>query len=323
MDLSKLSETNLLCLEQFWHWADTTGRAKVYRFDIAGDRLERLVAVDTLKFASATHLGLSNLITDFLSVSTESLNFFINYSEPADWTARHPDLYACYRMFKLLWLCEDIRSNGVQAPMQLIQHGRGYRTHPGSDKKFVLTLLEPRRSIPMFYIWYPELDPAPWIWTTPHTEVTSPEDFCDLFAKVQHPTFQFKYEEILLGESAPVCSDPHLMPWAQGAHYACVKYGKIKPRFSLRLPTISYTDAVHRQGLHADIKHIMSQAHQTDPDVFRMANHRFIQHQGIWMLDRFLNFPTSLVDTDWRWRADQAVYFDNQQPCISDNRQGM
>jgi hypothetical protein len=323
MDLSKLSQTNQNNLERFWQWADTTGRARVYKFSVPGDKLERLLAADTQQFASATHTGLSDMITNFLSVSPESLHFFKNYSVPSDWNSRHPDLYACYRICKALWLCDDVARNGIQAPMQLIQYGRGYQTHPGSDKKFVITVLEPQPSIPMFYIWYPELDPAPWIWTVAHQEIATPQDFCDMFVNADHPTFQFKYNEVALQETDVECSDTHLMPWAQGAHYACQEYGRIKPGFNVRLPTISYTDAVHRQGMYTDAHRLIDQARQTSEDVFWMGKHRFIKYQGIWILDRFLNLPSSLVDADWQWRPDRAVYFDNCRPNISQHRTGM
>lgn len=325
MDLSKLSKPNQDNLLKFWNWMTQTGRAKIFRFTIDGTELYKLLTTETLgNFQAGMHGGMSDMIDDFLSVDPDMLDFFINHSTSTDWNLDSPELYSCYRMLKALWLSEDVAKNGVQAPMQLIQHGRDYRTHPGSDKKYVITFLDPQPDIPMFYIWYPELDPAPWIWTVSHQEVKTPEEFCSLFVNADHPSFRIKYDEVTFTEQSYQCSEPHLDPWAKGVHYTCKKYGKLNPNFNLTLPTISYTDSVHRLGGQSDIKRIMKKIERTGDDVFWLGgDHRFVRYHGSWIHNRFLNFPISLVDQDWCWDQDRAMYFDPAKSNISKYRTGM
>jgi hypothetical protein len=326
MDLSKLSKPNQDNLLKFWTWMTQTGRAKIFQFSIHGDELFKLLGSGDNRgnLTTGMHRGMSDMIDDYLEVDPGMLDFFINHSTTADWTKNNQDLYACYRVLKAVWLSEDVAKNGIQAPMQLIQHGRNYRTHPGSDKKFVITYLNPQPNIPMFYIWYPELDPAPWIWTVSHREVRSPEEFCDMFVNAQHPTFRIVFSEITFTNEGAECTEEHLLPWAQGAHYSCQKYGKLNPNLNLTLPTVSYTDAVHRMGSRQEIKRIMKKIERTGDDVFWLGGDlKFIRYNGVWALERFLNFPVSLVDQDWCWDQSRAIYYDNTRPNISKHRMDM
>ena len=325
MDLSKLSDTNRNNLLRFWDWMRQSGRAKIFRFNVAGADLFRLLSYDAEgSLSRGMHKTTSDMIDDFLSVDAEQLDFFVNNSTISDWNSDNPEMYACYRILKTLWLSEDVAKNGVQAPMQLIQYGRNYQTHPGSDKKLVITHINPCPNIPMFYIWYPEMDSAPWVWTVQHTEVRTPEEFCDMFVNAEHPSFQIKYSEINFNHDGWINHEPHLDPWAVGVHATLRKYGKLNPDLNLTLPTVSYTDSVHRLGGHQEIKRLMALVKRTGEDVFWLGdNRKFIRYNGVWILDRFLNFPVSLVDQDWCWDQDRAIYYDNLRPNISRYRTDM
>lgn len=326
MDLSKLSKPNQDNLLKFWNWMTQTGRARIYRFDVSSVELYKLLAYEPIGvFEKSMHQSMSDLIDSYLDISPEKVQHFIKHSEPNEWYAHNSDLYICYRMLKLLWLCEDVKGNGIQAPMQLIQHGRQYRSHPGSDKKFALTFLDQHHNVPMFYIWYPELDPAPWIWTIPHQEVKTPAEFCEMFVNVFHTSFDIKYCDVTFtNDDIDFNNDHHFHPWAEGALAACKKYGKVKEgaKFNLTLPTLSYTDGVHRAGGHADIEHVMKKIRHQD-GIFHFGDYKFVHYNNLWVLDRYLNLPTSLVDTDWCWDESRAIYFDNKKPNISRYRMDM
>jgi hypothetical protein len=86
------------------------------------------------------------------------------------------------------WLIQDIKSNGVKNPIQLIKSGSKYFCHPGSDKILVTTYIS-SRDIEGIYLWYKEIDEHPFILDYEHKKITNFLEFNKLF----HKSDSFKF----------------------------------------------------------------------------------------------------------------------------------
>ena len=82
---------------------------------------------------------------------------------------------------KLEWLINSIRANGIVNPVQLIKSGSKYICHPGTDRVLVATYLLPIEYVTGFYLWYPELDSAPFVLDYDCYEITNPFSFLSKF----------------------------------------------------------------------------------------------------------------------------------------------
>ena len=68
------------------------------------------------------------------------------------------------KLIKLGWLIDNIRTNGVKNPFQLLYTGnQKYFCHPGTDRILVTAYIDPQPYVEGFYIWYKDLDPHPFI----------------------------------------------------------------------------------------------------------------------------------------------------------------
>jgi hypothetical protein len=323
MDLSKLSQKNQQELEKFWNWMERTDRARIFSFETSGNTLYSLFDSDPISAGETSMIRVLNeKIESYRLVDEKTKRFFKEESYPKDWIGDNPELYNCYQMFKILWLARDIKSRDRQeAPIQLIQMGRNYHCHPGSDKKYVITLLQPLASVRGFYIWYPELDPAPWIWTQPYEEVKSPEEFIAMFDRADHNTFTLEHGTVTFTHDEFQCQT-HFEPFANGAHKACKKYGKIRNNnFHLELEHLSYKDAVHRMGMFEN-RNFIDDIFFENEDVFRLGDFKFLKINGIWTPEKFINAPASLIDTEWKHDPDRAIFFNNTKPNIGLHRLG-
>ena len=320
MYLSSINSKNLEALHKFYDWINRTSRAKVVKFESSGTELRSLFDADP---KSKTHGDMIRLLSEkierFRNMDPNTIDYFVNRSMPREWTG-NTDIYLCYQLFKLLWLSKDIKLNGQEAPIQLYTSGRGYQSHPGSDKKFIISFLQPLETVRCFYIWYPELDQTPWHWTLPYTEVDTPEEFCDMFPQIKHDTFELEHCNVTITNSdIDVEGNYHFKPFATGAHKACVKLKKIKhPDFKLELPHLSYRDGVHRMGMFKD-KSIFNEI-RFENDNFYLGDFKFIQYNNLWYPEKFYNFPESLQDTNHKYDGNRSLHFSNARPCISTHR---
>lgn len=316
MDLASISQENLQQLNKFWDWMERTDRARVFSFEASGKTLYSLFDSDPMSAHDTSMLTiLHQKIERYAAVDEETKRFFKEESYPRDWVGKS-DIYTCYQLFKILWLARDIKERDRQeAPIQLIQTGRNYHCHPGSDKKYVITLLQPLEKVRCFYIWYPELDPVPWVWTQPYKEVQSPEEFIDMFDRADHNTFNLEHGVVRFTPDDYECPE-HFNPFANGAHKACKKYGKIRSdKFDLELEHLSYRDAVHRMGMFEN-KQLIDEIYFEDENIFHLGEFKFIKVDGIWTPEKYMNKPKSLIDTEWRHDEDRAIFFRNEKPNI-------
>lgn len=321
MYLSSISSSNLEALDRFYDWMNRSSRARVIKFTASGRQLRHLFDADP---KSVTHGDMIRLLSDkierFRKLDNNIKEYFVKQSMPREWNSDNEQLYLCYQLFKLNWLSQDIRQNGQEAPIQLYISGRGYQSHPGSDKKFIISFLNPLETVNCFYIWYPELDQTPWHWTLPYQEVDTPQEFCDMFPQIKHDTFELEYCNVTITKDGfDTQGNGHFTPFASGAHKSCGKFGRIKhPDFKLELPHLSYRDGVHRMGMFSnkdsfyDVKFV--------GDNFYLGDHKFILYNELWYPEQYFNFPKSLQDTDHIYDGDKSLHFQNTRPCISAHR---
>lgn len=324
MKISSISPENLHELQKFWDWMERTDRARILKFTTSGKKLYSLFDSDPISAGETSMIGvLSKKIEAFKNVPQSTKNWFKYESYPRDWSHNdgNADVYLCYQMFKLLWLARDIREKEQEAPVQLIQAGRNYHCHPGSDKKHVITLLQPMDEVRCFYIWYPELDPDPWVWTQPYEEIHTMEEFVEMFPRADHNTFTFEHGSVRFTADDWESTTNHFNPFADGAFKGCKKYGKIRSdKFDLTLEHLSYKDAVHRMGMF-ESRHMIDDIYFEDDRTFILGDFKFIRlDDGTWYPEKFLNKPSSLIDTTWRHDPDRAIFFNNEKPNIGLHR---
>ena len=323
MSLSRLSSPNLENLLKFWDWMETTGRAEIWYFEASGRTLYELANCDAKDDRGIEEI-LHEKITNFIKIPDEKKEYFINESTDGEWNPEvDAELYNCYQLLKFLWLAQDIGGQNQQAPMQMIQSGRNYSFHPGSDKRIIITYLKPIRPVKCFYIWYPEMDQTPWIWTNEVNHlVKTPEQFVDMFEMADHPTFNIKYEEVTFREQGYDPCDNHFEPWAEGVHLGLRKWGKIKSdKFCKTVPTLSYNDGVHRKAM-LENKDLLRTA-RFKRGVFQLGNFKFLHHRGRWTYAPDIHLPGSLVDSTYKTNRERAKSFSNTFASIGRYRTNM
>jgi len=314
--MSTISSKNLEAITTFYDWMHTTGRARIIKFTENGPKLRSLFDSDTKSDILAITKSTSSLIEQFKNVSAERKQYFVENSSSIDWNPENPDLYICYRLFKMLWLTLDIQKNGIQSPLQLYQNGRNYLSHPGSDKKFAITYLKPLDDITCFYIWYPELDQTPWHWTIPHSEINTPEEFISLFVKSDDPTFKFFNVDVNITTQGWKHNGPaHMDPWASGLWLTCKKTHKwVNDKFNYTIPTISYTDAVHRHGMEKELDLFYTIDFNSDKSKFFLGEFKFLYRNGYWLPNIYTkNIPKSIIDEGFIFKENFSLTIQNKK----------
>lgn len=302
---------------------ETTGRAEIIYFEASGRALYELANCDARDDMGIEEI-LHNKIQSYMRIPNEKKEYFINESMPREWTwDNDPDLYTCYQMLKFLWLAEDIGMGNQEAPVQMIQVGRKYNFHPGSDKRIIITYLNPLPMVKGFYIWYPELDNAPWHWTNYHEIVRTPDDFVKLFTRADHDTFNFKYMEGTFKANEYICPDPHFKPWAAGIQLGLKKWNKIKSdSFEKTIPTLSYHDGVHRMGMFQRKELLRSL--KFNKDIFHMGRFKFVKVNNKWRwADVVNNYPKSIIDSNFVTDDRTKISFQISQANIGRYRKNM
>lgn len=121
----------------------------------------------------AQQTDLDELDKNILSFSLETNN--------ADNTVDDTVYLKLKSLLKLAWLVNDLKTNPMRNPIQLLQSGSKYFCHPGSDRIIVTTYLQPVDFICGFYLWYPEFDDHPFILDYEHYEIKCPFSFVSKF----------------------------------------------------------------------------------------------------------------------------------------------
>lgn len=304
MNLSSISKENLDEIDKFWNWMSISGRAEIVAYEIPGTKLRSLFDYDPTDYwNTCLAVTLSDHIKDFLELTLEEVNRFYT-SDPGDWNeSKNPALYHTYRLFKLLWLARDIASKNIQeSPVQMFKTKRGYNCHPGSDKRHVITMLQPLDSVRCFYIWYPELDPDPWHHNIEHTKIRTTQQFVDLFPRCDHETFVFGTESASYTKGNFTVSNGHIYPFAEGANQIIQsKYTEEKEFLH-----ISYRDGIHRESMN-NSRHLLDEIYLDEHNIFHLGEFKFHLVNDIWIAEQFLDAPTSLIDTSWTLKDSLSV----------------
>jgi hypothetical protein len=93
-------------------------------------------------------------------------------------------------LIKLGWLINELKSNTINNPFQLLRCKDKYFCHPGTDRIMVATYINPIEYIEGFYIWYPYIDPDPFILDYEHYEIKSLFSFIKKFKFSKSFTFR-------------------------------------------------------------------------------------------------------------------------------------
>ena len=84
-------------------------------------------------------------------------------------------------VLKLGWLIEDIMERGVITPFHLINSGNKYHCFQGTIRLLVTSYIWPSEFMEGYYLWYPDIDPNPFILDYEHREITNPIEFVKMF----------------------------------------------------------------------------------------------------------------------------------------------
>lgn len=297
MDISSISSANIAEINKFWDWMSSSGRAEIVAYDVSGNDLRSLFDYDPTDYWNTSLVTtLSDHINEFIELEDSDIERFYK-TEPTDWSHhKSPAIYHTYRLFKLLWLARDIREKNVQeSPVQMFKIRRGYSCHPGSDKRLVISLLEPMKTVRCFYIWYPELDPEPWHHTIEHRTIRDTQDFVDLFYRADHETFTFGTHDAIYKNGEWNMSDVHIEPFARGMGEILKK----KNSGDVVLPHLSYKDGIHRAAMF-EAKELVKEIYLDDSGTFHLGEFKFECINSTWIPVHFLNRPNSLIDTNWQ-----------------------
>lgn len=318
-------------LDQWFDWAHTTGRAQVIHMKSNSRQLRSILDPhpqgNKYPRLGGVMGGFSDEIDEFRAVDKETRERFVTLPH-WEWN-NEPDLYTCYKMIKKLWLINDIRDRGIDAPMQLINNGRYYTTHPGGDKKIATVFLQDLEEVELFYIWYPEVDQQPIHWSMDDwTQLHTAEEVASIFKRSSDPRFNWHYEEVTFthGDSGWSVEDEQFFPWAQGMAMWLRKFGKSKSnpeKFRLTLPSFSYTDTIHREAMiDMGPKKLLNQM-VFKGNIFMFGDMMFKRHVDGWIYEGFDHFPRSLVDYDFKPDPNRMRVISNTKNNISRNRQDL
>lgn len=309
-------------LEKWFDWAHTTGRAQVIHLKSNSRQLRSLLDPHPISGRIGGVMGgFSDQIDEFRKISKDTKNRFAEM-EHHEWND-DPDIYLCYQMVKKLWLINDIRERGIDAPMQLINNGRYYTTHPGGDKKIATVFLQDLEEIELFYIWYPEVDQQPIHWSTEDwRQLHNAEEVASIFKRSDDPRFTWHYEDVTFTHGDKGCSweNEQFMPWAKGMAMWLRKIGKSASnpdKFKLTLPTFSYTDTIHREAMQTlGPKKLLNQMIFHN-DIFMYGDLMFKRKSDGWLYEGFDHFPRSLVDYDHKPDPNRMRVVSNTRSNIS------
>jgi len=312
------STKNKFNLERFWKYLSENPTVKVVAFNVSSRELRSIVDKDMSEYWKTSALsGLTEIINKFIDLDSEVKERFPN-TGPEDWDEwNNADLYICYQLFKMSWLAQDIRKNGVQAPVQFLKTVESYHCHPGSDKKVALTLLDQHDSIPCFYIHYPELDPYPIHEHLEHRVINTEQEFVDLFEMASNETFQIDVSNVDFkmdsdGKSVNWKCIGHFNPFGE---YAAGVLRKQRIRHGVNqvpmtVKHLSYHDRIHRLNMINEMEIFHNIGLLTD-DIFNLNGTKLykttVGDSCIWVPESFRNFPSSLYDEDWKVDEEKSL----------------
>lgn len=178
----------------------------VVSFNISAELLHAFIKGNNIKIVS-------DLIESARKTDLDKLDHLLSTNE--FWNSNWPSEYNSLRyLLKLGWLINDVRTNGIKNPIQLIPaKDNKFSVHPGTIRILILTYLIPQEKIPVFYVWDKLIDPNPILFENEYTTIESPREFIKLFNKSK----KFKVVKARLTETS-VCQDESPLSYFEIAH---------------------------------------------------------------------------------------------------------
>ena len=172
-------------------WFFLIKKSELIQFEVSSAELFAFLDIDPADAVSNAIELASNYDLDTIDKLASENNFWNN----EDWPQEYEDLK--YTL-KLGWLINDIRQNGINNPIQLIQTNNGkYIAHPGTARALVLAYLLPRERIKVLYVWNKDLDPNPFFVHIPYQTISTISSFLKMFKK----SINFKVKAAPLSET--------------------------------------------------------------------------------------------------------------------------
>lgn len=235
---------NFINLKRFF----ITQKSKILKFSTSSTELLPWLDLDAIKHVS-DYIELA-YNTDLEKLDTfEKLNSDLKY------------------LLKIAWLIKDISTNGQQNPIQLIQSGDKYLSHPGTARLLVLTYILPSDKIDAFYIWHKEFDANPFFLHNA-TEVKSAKEFVKLF----------KHNKRLKFRSATISNETITNPYFSQAQAGMLKTDKY---FKVR--TLSMVDDSHWNNSIINKINLKDVIQFTDSVTCTVSGIRFKKINELWI----------------------------------------
>lgn len=151
-------------------------------------------------------------------------------------------------ILKLGWLITDIKERGVVTPFHLINLGKKYHCFQGTTRVLVTMYIRPTEYIEGYFLWYPEIDPAPFVLDYEHREITSPTEFVKMF--------KFKSTMITYTRLSNSLDVSDVISDRRGglAQFSFAKDCFEKTVGSYNIPFITYDDREHWQSIKNKIE---------------------------------------------------------------------
>ncbi len=324
--MQEISKVNQWKVEKFWKYIENNPEISIIKLKLHSQQMRSLFDKDVHDYFETSTLGaLNRLIKQYIEVDKERIDYFINNTEADDWQKGNgaDDLYVVYQLFKIAWLKQDIAKNGIQAPVQIIKTVESYHCHPGSDKKYALTVLDHSDDIPCFYIHYPDMDPCPFFENLDYEVLKTPKDFSDMFIKASDDSFNFEWGNVDIFRESDKIGDK--LDWKCMPHFNSFAYNVCEIARKREVRThgkwavtdnnyqfLSYHDSVHRTQMAKD-RRLISKINLIDSHTFDLAGNLFdLCEDGdhsIWLPREVNQFPTSLIDSEWEYNEKTALKF--------------
>lgn len=177
-------------------WFFLNKRSKVVYFDISSDELFAHTNINVIQKVSNYIEILKQTDLDYIDQLASQSNFW----DGTDWPSQYSHLRY---ILKLGWLIKDIKENGSNNPIQLLQAADNkYIAHPGTARLLVLSYIVPTDRVKIFYVWDNLLDQDPFFCNGHYTEINNPISFLKMFKKSKN----FKIKATTLTDKL-ICED--------------------------------------------------------------------------------------------------------------------
>ena len=287
----------------FWEWKEQTGLAECVQIKTDTKSMFNIISGDNSELNNLFY-EMDRRINDFIEVYDDRFRF--TYSTLEDWND-DPVCSKCYSIYKMAWLYTDIINNGILRAPHLYETFSSHSTHPGGDRKLVISLMAPWMPVNLFYIWYPLVNPAPWFWTQENYVLQKPEDMFDLLDLRNSDAFYFEHADFKVSnrglynlEDVPLLLRPIGTSIISAMQY---NRGNVPNKLNLHLKSISYSDRIHRRWLEENLEQVIDSVELVNETTLRISDFYFYKMPWgkdgrlMWVPQKFINaIPSNPLD---------------------------